>query len=400
MSSKFTTFVTAAALSVAAFACSSTTVGSGVETDPSTETPDAGQAPVARSAQGEDSGSKKDPQPGEACTAGTKACNGSTPLSCDAGTWVSEAACSDATPVCDQGLCVACTAGQKQCVGSTPRVCNAGQWSYQSACGGTNSVCLDGSCVQCAPGQKRCTGNTPEVCGPNGTWQTEAACGGSTPTCESSTGTCVECVAGTKTCSGLNSMMCNAQNKWEKVETCSFVCADDGVCGVCQPNSYGCEAPPNSSGVAKTCNAKGQWYYSTSEYSPANDKRLACSTQCSNRAGLKVNDTSDTVTDQTSGRTWERHVKYVPGTGYINYADAVSYCASKAGGWRLPTLAEAQALQAPSCAFPDEAAFPTIAGTGNYVGVWTSDSMSVGSHIAYLSGPAPDTSLRNVICVK
>lgn len=402
-------------------ACSSTVAGSAAsveEVDAATVT-DPPTLKVAEDAGGEattspdaapeaspttdagDAAIEAGPQPGDDCTTGARTCNGPTPLACESGKWVAESTCTGATPVCNQGLCVACTTGQKQCVGSTPRSCVAGQWQYEPGCSGANAVCLDGTCVQCSPGEKRCTGSVPEVCSLNGTWQTQPTCSGATPICENATGTCVECVTGTKKCDGLKSMTCNSQKKWEIAQTCQYACGGAGVCGVCEPDSYGCEAPANSSGVTKTCNSEGQWYYSTSQYSSRQDGKLSCVPECSNRAGLKVNDASDTVSDTVSGLTWERHVKYVPGSGYINYADSVAYCTAKGAGWRLPTMAEINALRVntTTCQFPDDAAFPTISGTSNYNGVWTSESGG-GGHVVWPTGGDADANLHNVMCVK
>jgi hypothetical protein len=56
-------------------------------------------------------------------------------------------ACSDPTPVCDNGRCVACESGSAKCDGDAPVVCTAGQWQIQPACSGDKPVCTNGVCA-------------------------------------------------------------------------------------------------------------------------------------------------------------------------------------------------------------------------------------------------------------
>jgi hypothetical protein len=55
-----------------------------------------------------------------------------------------------------------------------------------SSCGsciGDTLTCLRGTCVACSPGAAQCAGNTPRICSSSGAWQTQPACGGTTPVC-------------------------------------------------------------------------------------------------------------------------------------------------------------------------------------------------------------------------
>ncbi len=373
---------------------SSATVDAGATIDGSDDG-DAEPTDGSDGAVSDDGGDAGDGGPilGTACSGTTKQCNGTNVMSCVAGTWQVDSTCTGASPVCENGECVVCANGQLGCVSSTPRTCVANQWQYQTACSGANAVCLDGTCVQCTPGAKQCNGNTPQLCSANGTWQDQTACSGATPLCLPATVTCVACAEGDKKCSGLDSLTCDATNQWVKTQTCSYVCAGAGVCNVCKPNDFRCNAPPNSSGDAETCNADGQWYKATT----------SCLPQCSGLAVYTVDDTAKTVADSSTGLTWERGIKY--GAGYINYADSVAHCTAKGAGWRLPTIEEinglrAQVMNLGACDYFDEAAFPGFVGNG-FIGVWTSTSTSPGTHVVGLSPSTDlDTNLHNVMCVK
>jgi hypothetical protein len=395
---------------IALTGCSGVAIGTGVadggDASPTVQAVDVGDAaPEAADASSEaavDAGPEASvdagPQPGQDCMIGSATCNGPDALKCVGGKWQLQATCGGGTPVCENGLCVVCSENAKSCVGAVPRTCSAGQWVYADQCSGANNVCLDGTCVQCAPGQKQCTGTTPQVCSVNGTWQDQAACAGSTPTCDGPTATCVECAPGDNRCSGLDSQTCAATKKWVKVKTCAIVCGGAGVCGVCTPNSVRCT--PDPSDVAQTCNASGQWYTNTSMVTSRQDGASSCYAACAGDPKFKVNDVTNTVYDTTTMLTWERNVKYVSG-GYINYADAVAACAAK--GQRLPTRSETDALrpaQALTCGYFDESAFPGI--EGSRTGFWTSTVIGTpGQHyVAIDTFSQDDTSLRNVMCVK
>lgn len=384
-----------------AAACSSVATGTGVPSsccdsgsDPAPDQTPPGAPPAvdAGCSSCGDAGTK-DAQTSPPCTAGSKQCNGTTAQQCNGGKWTDETTCSGGTPVCENGLCVACSTGQKECIGTAPRSCVAGQWQYPPVCSGVNPFCLDGICVQCTPGTKQCTGTTPQVCSAAGTWQDQTACSGANPVCLPSSATCVACNTGDKKCTGLDSYTCDAANTWQKAQTCNYVCAGAGVCGVCAPNSIRCDA-----GTAETCNASGQWYNATSMVSGGGTS--PCSAVCSGDPRYTVNDVANTVADSTTGLTWQRNAKYVS-PGYVNYANAVGLCTAKGAGWRLPTMPEAQALKPSdaSCQFFDEAAFPGV--TYNYAGLWTSSTSVAGSHLLALANSyALDSALVNVMCVK
>jgi hypothetical protein len=249
-----------------------------------------------------------------------------------------------------------------------------------------NPVCLDGSCVQCTPNTTQCsTATQPQACSAGGLWQNKPVCAGATPACL--TGTCEECVPDDTRCSGNDSQVCNASKKWEKVQTCSIVCGGKGVCGVCQPNDYRCNANTD-----ETCNASGQWY---SKATPQ------CTLACTEAGRYTVNDKENTTTDLSTNLKWQRNAKYTAITGYINYTNAVAYCANLVQGpgtWRLPTNAEMTALTPLGCNAFDEAAFPGIAGQGQ-IGFWTSTPSNPGTHQVAMFGADFDNKLHNVMCV-
>jgi formylglycine-generating enzyme len=139
------------------------------------------------------------------CNDGDKDCVGQTPRACVGATWVAQAACGGATPLCVEGACQPCNGqvnelcvckdGDAQCVGQTPQVCSNGSWVAQPACGGTTPVCLAGTCVKCTDGEVSCEGSTPTKC-VGGDWVPQTACTSPYPACKN--GQCVppSCLGG------------------------------------------------------------------------------------------------------------------------------------------------------------------------------------------------------------
>ena len=111
----------------------------------------------------------------DACTPGSKSCEGTTLLTCGdfdgngCAEWGDPVACPDQ---CQVDQCVStcndeCTSGSRRCAGDGFQVCSDGdgdgctEWGTTQACGPGQTCSGDGQCVaecvdQCAAGQLRC----------------------------------------------------------------------------------------------------------------------------------------------------------------------------------------------------------------------------------------------------
>ena len=105
-----------------------------------------------------------------ACAPGSVRCDPLTavPQNCASGAWQSGSACTNNTPVCLNGACVACSPNSipTTCMGDVPQRCDfSGQWVAGSIpCEESGRLCLSGSCVSVP----RSCGGLASNCGPNG----------------------------------------------------------------------------------------------------------------------------------------------------------------------------------------------------------------------------------------
>lgn len=214
-------------------------------------TPESGEeaAPDAEQEAALDSPSDADAQGGE-CSPGAKDCQSSVPRLCDtAGSWVVQAGCTGASPVCLGGDCVNCAPGTSTCAdGTTVEDCDSsGHWQTTTC----PYVCLSGACTgSCVPGAVECQGNVPRACDGSGQWQSGAQC----PfVCLN--GSCSGvCPPGSKQCSGNKVQLCTASGQWQVDQACTYVCSSGACAGSCTPGTTQC-----SGGTVQTCQPNGTW---------------------------------------------------------------------------------------------------------------------------------------------
>jgi hypothetical protein len=102
-----------------------------------------------------------------------------------------------------------CVEFDQSCEGNQPVICNgSGVWTDNGTCSDATPVCLGGNCVACTPGSTECAGNAggglgtgTALCSNAGAWEGEVACPSATPACTLVGGapTCV-CPDGYDTC--------------------------------------------------------------------------------------------------------------------------------------------------------------------------------------------------------
>ena len=133
--------------------------------------------------------------PPKACQPGEKSCSGNATIACaaDGSGFGPPEPCPEGK-VCGQGACIECKAGSKFCQGQTPVECDdGGQPKMGEPCAGGTS-CANGVCVACVPGKKECR------VGPGGEQETwECAAVSATAADWKKTATCPEsadCVNG------------------------------------------------------------------------------------------------------------------------------------------------------------------------------------------------------------
>ena len=87
------------------------------------------------------------PQPQDASMPPASQSDASTPQT-DAGKTGCNPTCSQAKPVCEQGVCVECSLGAARCEGDSPMRCSADHhWQVQEPCGGSTPACSNGTCA-------------------------------------------------------------------------------------------------------------------------------------------------------------------------------------------------------------------------------------------------------------
>jgi hypothetical protein len=167
------------------------------------------------------------------CTPNAKPteCIDNTPQYCDdTGNFKpAGAACTGATPLCEDGKCVECAKTTVDCLdANTPRSCQAGKWTDGTDCKNPTPACLKGACVACAPGAMGCLDtNTPRSCDQNGAWKNGTDCAGA---CLS--GSCVECAPNAtpthcaNTCTKTR-QYCSPQGAWTNYASS---CTDPDIC--------------------------------------------------------------------------------------------------------------------------------------------------------------------------
>ncbi len=89
------------------------------------------------------------------CTPGTTSCENDVERVCDSsGQWLELQAC---TAGCGVDSCLECGLGDASCDGNVPLACTAdGSWAPQPACSGATPVCQDGACVAVCSGLMSC----------------------------------------------------------------------------------------------------------------------------------------------------------------------------------------------------------------------------------------------------
>jgi len=211
------------------------------------------------------------------CAPGDVKCDGLTPSTCDAkGQWQAGAACTDGTPICSQGACVACLADADCPVSANE--CLVSTCSAQHTCGYTpkaqGDVCANGAgtcdgagqCDFCQPGSKVCNGDSLLVCGNSGQYDAPIACSGATSKCDPQNPKCVACYDASQcpqganaclvaTCAGNQCGFSNAPNGTACTSNGTpGTCNGSGLCFVCQPGSSLCNG-----NLLESCNAVGQY---------------------------------------------------------------------------------------------------------------------------------------------
>ena len=211
------------------------------------------------------------------CAPGDVKCDGLTPSTCDAkGQWQAGAACTDGTPICSQGACVACLADADCPVSANE--CLVSTCSAQHTCGYTpkaqGDVCANGAgtcdgagqCDFCQPGSKVCNGDSLLVCGNSGQYDAPITCSGATSKCDPQNPKCVACYDASQcpqganaclvaTCAGNQCGFSNAPNGTACTSNGTpGTCNGSGLCFVCQPGSSLCNG-----NLLESCNAVGQY---------------------------------------------------------------------------------------------------------------------------------------------
>lgn len=120
----------------------------------------------------------------------------------------------------------------------------------------------------------------------------------------------------------------------------------------------------------------------------SNSHYVRCVRQLRNRDNLFLNNSNGTVTDLSTGLTWQQFVE----DDNVSWAEAVSYCQElelTGGGWRLPNIKELHSIMDDRVFGPaiDTEAFPGTGPTNNYWSATThvQDSNSAW-HVGLITG--------------
>ena len=144
-------------------------------------------------------------------------------------------------PICDPGATA--------CQGKTPLICDAtGAWKAAKPCA---NACSNGVCVgDCSPGTYQCQGSAIQSCDQGGLWETVATC---SDTC--SKGLCVEsCTAGEQRCKDLEAQTCSSAGLWQDGRACLYSCSAGACTGECTPGNRRCRE-----NTAQTCSSAAVW---------------------------------------------------------------------------------------------------------------------------------------------
>ncbi len=96
------------------------------------------------------------------CTPSELACDGDVRSQCDvSGHWVPLESCAYG---CELGICLDCQGAQVGCDANVPLTCNAGHWEPQTACSGSTPVCDGGVCVATCVSRNDCGAAGNENC--------------------------------------------------------------------------------------------------------------------------------------------------------------------------------------------------------------------------------------------
>jgi formylglycine-generating enzyme len=207
------------------------------------------------------------------CTPGTKVCNGTTLLTCQAnGQYDAGTACTGTTPLCDQTdpACVQCVDVSVCPPASNPCLiavcashsCGIANQPQGTACpaGQCNG---SGQCWSCVPGNKQCKPGSTKVlqlCSVTGVWEDTQTC---PYVCEVQGGASQcggLCVPGSIQCDTANPKVpqtCSAAGQWVSSSACPFLCSGGQCTGVCNPQDKRCK--PGSTNTPQLCDAVGQW---------------------------------------------------------------------------------------------------------------------------------------------
>lgn len=184
---------------------------------------------------------------GAECVGGAKKCSGSTPQTCEDGSWVDGPECEYG---CEAGACLGqCVPGTMQCTGTSLMTCNdESRWTLGEEC---PYLCMNGACTgECTPGHERCLGNTPQTCDIMGNWISDDPC----PYACVSGGCAGSCVPGTLQCNGDIAQECGDLGSWNDLTECPFLCAAGECIGECEPGTTDCIGD-----TQRSCDATGHW---------------------------------------------------------------------------------------------------------------------------------------------
>ena len=190
------------------------------------------------------------------CAEGANICSsdGSAVLTCgDNGNWLAPVDCPPGTPACVDGKCEECDPARgtgRRCLGDVPQICAGTSWVTQAPCSDPTPLCIPetGLCG-CSSGQRCLDGNTPQQCSAEGQWVNLPDCSGSLPVCQSATGAC-GCVENEQRCVDDSGRERCVEGQWVSISACSSttpVCDGTGQCLPCRDGQADRCSPDNVS---------------------------------------------------------------------------------------------------------------------------------------------------------
>src|SRR5438105_1060930 len=200
------------------------------------------------------------------CAPGTRRCQGSDVVQCDAA-GVSESLVESCPQSCRDGACAAevCSPGARRCGNGGVEQCLPGPgWALVEAC---PAGCDGAACkpLACKPLETRCAPDL-QVCAADGTRWTDQPCGAGAAC---SSGQCVaqRCAPGSVFCDGSVLVKCDASGSGFAQQTpCAIGCANGAcVAPVCSPGASRCSADGSA---VESCRPDGSGW-SLSQQCPA-----------------------------------------------------------------------------------------------------------------------------------